>query len=211
MDGRCPGRAKGPGMRRSSSGESSANTHVKKRDAVDLGSHSCRPVSWLRRVPLWAGVRSVVGPPCQGGCHARQCSGIRGSVKMVFDRRRSGGTALASSTSNRSHLISSALRQDDQSLPGHETGRLGGCATPVMETRARVSAGNRDGACACVYPLGFKMRPRKRILPEWTSRIRKMKGWSARKTGTVSGPTDRSVIVTPVAAAASVPSSLTST
>ena len=50
-----------------------------------------------------------------------------------------------------------------------------------------------------------------KMLPVRLSLIRNKNGWSARKTGVGVGPTDVSLITTPVAAAASVPSSLTST
>ena len=60
---------------------------------------------------------------------------------------------------------------------------------------------------------GFASLPRNRRLPERMSRIRKIKGWSARKTGgfVFGGATDLTPTTTPVAAAASVPASLTST
>src|ERR1700722_5109331 len=62
------------------------------------------------------------------------------------------------------------------------------------------------------YFVGFVTRPMKSMLPECVSRIRKRNGRSARKVGTGWGlntASDR--IATPVAAAASVPCSSTST
>jgi len=62
-----------------------------------------------------------------------------------------------------------------------------------------------------IYLSGLSTRPINRMLPEWLSRITNTKGWSALKTGVCVGPADVVFIITPVAAAASVPSSLTST
>jgi hypothetical protein len=61
------------------------------------------------------------------------------------------------------------------------------------------------------YDCGFITLPMKRMLLVLLSRIKNRNGWSARKTAILVGPTDVSRSVTPVAAAASVPSSFTST
>src|SRR5438309_1312654 len=59
------------------------------------------------------------------------------------------------------------------------------------------------------HGCGWVTRPRNRMLPERLSRIKNTNGWSARKVGMIGA--DVRLMPTPVAAAASVPSSLTST
>ena len=70
---------------------------------------------------------------------------------------------------------------------------------------------SRNGKQFVAQAFGFITRPMNKMLPEWLSRIINRNGWSARKTGIRVGPIDVSFIVTAVAAAASVPSSFTST
>ncbi len=86
----------------------------------------------------------------------------------------------------------------------------------LQEQLGRAKIGPPPHICRCVeghclYSFGFIIRPINRTLPEWLSRIKNTNGWSARKTGISLGRTDVMPITTPVAAAASVPSSFTST
>jgi len=69
----------------------------------------------------------------------------------------------------------------------------------------------RDKSMDYLYSFGFITRPINKTLPERLSRIKNKNGWSARKTGIFVGPTEVRPTTTPVAAAASVPSSFTST
>ena len=71
---------------------------------------------------------------------------------------------------------------------------------------------DRPHLLSCSRAQGRMTRPRNRMLPETSSRIRNRKGWSALNTGGGSGmETAPRVIITAVAAAASVPFSFTST
>jgi hypothetical protein len=60
------------------------------------------------------------------------------------------------------------------------------------------------------YFTGSVTRPRNSMPPECVSRMRKMNGWSARNTTGFPGRMAIGLIATPVAAAASVPSSVSS-
>src|SRR5262245_56299649 len=63
-----------------------------------------------------------------------------------------------------------------------------------------------------VPSYGFSIRPRNKTMPVCISRMPKRNGWSARNCGTGETPgAPAKVMATPVAAAASVPSSFTST
>ena len=68
---------------------------------------------------------------------------------------------------------------------------------------------------ACGYSFGFITRPMKSMLPVGLWRITNRNGWSARKTGGGGGGgpggAAPGAMITAVAAAASVPFSLTST
>src|SRR5262249_36551710 len=73
-----------------------------------------------------------------------------------------------------------------------------------------ILAGGAESSDEVAYCFGLTSLPLKSVSPERVSRIRKKNGRSARKTGVGSMAIDTSATDTPVAAAASVPSSATS-
>ena len=104
-------------------------------------------------------------------------------------------------------------------LPSLALGGLAGAAVMILREVAQrrwsqQAAGQAHGSqpvgLGKVFRYcGWMSRPAKSTLPERLSRITKKKGWSARKTGSIRA--ERAPTTTPVAAAASVPSSLIST
>src|SRR5262249_17498973 len=98
-------------------------------------------------------------------------------------------------------------RIEDLSFPNRSLGTRGGNKrSSILDPRSAIRELPR-------HVCGLATRPAKRTLPVRLSRIRKVKGWSARKVavGGSGGGAEGAATTTAVAAAASVPFSFTST